>query len=232
MYEDDPQDHVFDLLGEAVFGEHPLGRPVIGTRATRSPRPAPTRCTPSTTSATRPATSSSPPPARSTTARWCGSSGPRRAATAPGAARPAPPPAPAAGDAAPSTLRFIAKDTEQYHLALGRPGIARDDERRYALRVLDTILGGTSSSRLFQEVRERRGLAYSIFSFHQSYAGTGQVGIYLGTRPGERRGRRCASSATSSSACARTASPPTSSCARRRTPRAASCSRSSRPRRG
>ena len=61
--------------------------------------------------------------------------------------------------------------------------MARDDERRYALRVLDTILGGTSSSRLFQEVRERRGLAYSVFSFTSHHAGSGQVGIYLGTRP-------------------------------------------------
>ena len=80
-------------------------------------------------------------------------------------------------------MRFIAKETEQYHVCLGAPGLARDDERRFALRVLDNILGGTSSSRLFQEVRERRGLAYSVYSFQSLYAGTGQVGLYLGTRP-------------------------------------------------
>jgi predicted Zn-dependent peptidase len=80
-------------------------------------------------------------------------------------------------------MRFVAKDTEQYHLCLGAPGIPRDDDRRFALRVLDNILGGTSSSRLFQEVRERRGLAYSVYSFQSTYAGTGQVGLYLGTRP-------------------------------------------------
>jgi predicted Zn-dependent peptidase len=68
-------------------------------------------------------------------------------------------------------------------VCLGAPGIARDDERRFALRVLDNILGGTSSSRLFQEVRERRGLAYSVYSFHALHAGTGQVGLYVGTRP-------------------------------------------------
>ena len=62
-------------------------------------------------------------------------------------------------------------------------GIARDDERRFALRVLDSVLGGTSSSRLFQEVRERRGLAYSVFSFSNLYAHTGEVGLYVGTRP-------------------------------------------------
>jgi predicted Zn-dependent peptidase len=80
-------------------------------------------------------------------------------------------------------VRFLRKDTEQVHVCLGGPGIARDDERRYALRVLDTILGGTSSSRLFQEVREKRGLAYSVYSFQSLFAGTGQVGLYLGTRP-------------------------------------------------
>ncbi len=80
-------------------------------------------------------------------------------------------------------MRFVAKETEQYHVCLGAPGIARDDERRFALRVLDNILGGTSSSRLFQEVREKRGLAYTVYSCQSMYAGTGQIGLYLGTRP-------------------------------------------------
>jgi len=83
----------------------------------------------------------------------------------------------------PPRLRFLRKDTEQYHLALGAPAPARDDELRFALRVLDNILGGTSSSRLFQEVREHRGLAYNVYSFQALYAGRGQIGIYLGTRP-------------------------------------------------
>ena len=78
---------------------------------------------------------------------------------------------------------FLEKDTEQYHLCVGGPGIPRDDERRFALRVLEGVLGGTSSSRLFQEIRERRGLAYSVFSFSNLYAHTGEVGVYLGTRP-------------------------------------------------
>ena len=79
--------------------------------------------------------------------------------------------------------RFERKDTEQYHVCLGGPGLSRHDERRFALRVLDTIFGGTSSSRLFQEVRERRGLAYAVYSFTSAYRDTGQVGLYLGTRP-------------------------------------------------
>jgi predicted Zn-dependent peptidase len=97
-----------------------------------------------------------------------------------GAAVPAPTAPPAA---TPATVRFLTKDTEQVHVCLGGPGIPRDDERRFALRVLDTLLGGTSSSRLFQEVREKRGLAYSVYSFQALFAHTGQVGLYLGTRP-------------------------------------------------
>jgi predicted Zn-dependent peptidase len=79
--------------------------------------------------------------------------------------------------------RFERKDTEQFHVCLGGVGISRHDERRFALRVLDTIFGGTSSSRLFQEIRERRGLAYAVYSFTSAYQDTGQVGLYLGTRP-------------------------------------------------
>jgi predicted Zn-dependent peptidase len=80
-------------------------------------------------------------------------------------------------------VQFLRRETEQYHLCLGGRGIARDDERRFALRVLDNVLGGGPSSRLFQEVRERRGLAYSVFSFANQYAHTGEVGLYVGTRP-------------------------------------------------
>src|SRR5207248_3679441 len=78
--------------------------------------------------------------------------------------------------------RFERKDTEQYHLCLGGVGISRHDDRRFALRVLDAIFGGTSSSRLFQEVRERRGLAYAVYSFTSAYHDTGQIGLYVGTR--------------------------------------------------
>ncbi len=100
-------------------------------------------------------------------------------------------PAPAAGTTGPEAAApdfrartsFLEKDTEQYHVCVGGAGIARDDERRFALRVLEGVLGGTSSSRLFQEVRERRGLAYSVFCYSNLYALTGEVGLYVGTRP-------------------------------------------------
>ena len=80
-------------------------------------------------------------------------------------------------------LRFHQKETEQYHLCLGGAGMPRGDDRRFALRVLDTILGGSTSSRLFQEVREKRGLAYSVYSYASHYADAGQVALYVGTRP-------------------------------------------------
>lgn len=179
MYEDDPQDQVFDLLGEATFGEHPLGRAVIGRRET---------VTAATAAGLRAFHDDRYAPADLVVAA-AGSvehdalvalvEGAQ--AGAPGSNAPGPPPPPAPD--APPRRRFLEKPTEQVHVTLGAPGIARDDERRFTLRVLDTILGGTSSSRLFQEVREKRALAYSVSTFHAHYAGAGQVGLYLGTRP-------------------------------------------------
>jgi predicted Zn-dependent peptidase len=177
MYEDDPQDRVFDVLGEAVFGDHPLGRPVIGRADVVASTSAPglhafheAHYVPSDIVIA--AAGSLDHDAVVELAR---------AIEVPSkASAPAVPPLPAQLD--PKT-RFLRKDTEQYHLTIGAPGLARDDERRFALRVLDNILGGTSSSRLFQEVRERRGLAYSVFSFQTLFAHTGQIGVYLGTRP-------------------------------------------------
>ena len=84
--------------------------------------------------------------------------------------------------APPPGLRFQRKDTEQYHVCLAAPGIARTDRRRFAASLLDAILGGSASSRLFQEIREKRGLAYSVYSFASQYTDTGQIGIYVGTR--------------------------------------------------
>ncbi len=78
---------------------------------------------------------------------------------------------------------FKQKDTEQAYLVLGTRGLSVRDERRYPLSVLDTILGGGMSSRLFQEVREKRGLAYSVYSFQQAYRGAGLFGVSAGTAP-------------------------------------------------
>src|SRR4051812_29594600 len=180
MYEDTPQELVHDLFSEAVFGRHALGRPVIGTAdviSTVSRRAIAayhrSMYTPGNivVSAAGNITHdrfvkllerferASGAPARS---------GPR--------VRKALVQTPAPG------LRFQRKETEQYHLCLGAPGISRSDKRRFAASLLDGILGGSASSRLFQEIREKRGMAYAVYSFSSQYTDTGLVGIYVGTR--------------------------------------------------
>jgi predicted Zn-dependent peptidase len=177
MYEDDPQEKVFDVLGEAVFGSHPLGRAIIGRAevianapvaeiaAFHAERYAPENIVIAAAGAVSHDRLVELAQSRTTDARGAGSTG----------WPPAPP-------EEPRRVRFEEKDTEQYHVCLGGTGISRHDDRRFALRVLDTIFGGTSSSRLFQEVRERRGLAYAVYSFASHYQDSGQVGLYVGTR--------------------------------------------------
>jgi len=83
----------------------------------------------------------------------------------------------------PVTQRHIvcrSKDTEQVHLCVGAPGLKLDHENIYVMQIINTILGGGLSSRLFQEIREQRGLVYSVYSYHSSYHDTGLFGIYAG----------------------------------------------------
>ncbi|TCP58881.1 putative Zn-dependent peptidase [Tumebacillus sp. BK434] len=75
------------------------------------------------------------------------------------------------------------KKTEQAHIVLGAPGIAYDDPMIYPVILFNNVLGGSSSSRLFQEIREERGLAYSIYSYHTAYKDIGMFGLYVGTAP-------------------------------------------------
>lgn len=75
------------------------------------------------------------------------------------------------------------RDSEQVHLCVGAPGLPRHHPQRFALHLLDTLLGGGMSSRLFQELRENRGLVYSTYSYHAGYRDTGVVGVYAGTSP-------------------------------------------------
>jgi len=191
MYEDDPQDRVFDVLGGAVFDSHPLGRAVIGTAAVvgavtreelqdfHDERYAPQRIVIA-------AAGSVDHDALVELVRVASPGGDTDtdSAAQPSAGNgTAPSHTPQPDPVFERRVRFLRKDTEQYHVCLGGRGISRHDERRFALRVLEGVLGGTSSSRLFQEVRERRGLAYSVFSFSSQYADTGEVGLYVGTRP-------------------------------------------------
>jgi predicted Zn-dependent peptidase len=80
-------------------------------------------------------------------------------------------------------VELLDRPTEQAHVILGVPGLSRNDDRRFALSVLNAALGGGMSSRLFQEVREKRGLAYSVYSYSTQYADLGMFGIYAGCRP-------------------------------------------------
>ena len=180
MYDDDPQDKVFDVLGEAVFGDHPLGRAIIGRAEVVAGTPASGlaafhagRYVPGNVVVA--AAGSVDHETIVALTRDAEAKATRTSAAVPAVDT--------AVGAQERRVRFVTKETEQYHVALGGPGIVRDDPRRFALRVLDNILGGTSSSRLFQEVREKRGLAYSVFSFTSTYAHSGQVGLYVGTRP-------------------------------------------------
>jgi predicted Zn-dependent peptidase len=183
MYEDDPQDRVFDLLSGAVFGSHPLGRPVIGraeviattTReqlaAFHGERYRPERIVIAGAGSLE----------HDALVQLAREAEALRGAAAPGEVYRELPPL--GVPPARRRVRFMQKDTEQYHVCVGGPGIAHHDERRFALRVLESVLGGSSSSRLFQEVRERRGLAYAVYCYSGLYSHTGEFGVYLGTRP-------------------------------------------------
>ena len=82
-----------------------------------------------------------------------------------------------------SNIGIINRTTEQAHLFLGVDGVDRSDSRRFAMGVLSAALGGGMSSRMFQEVREKRGLAYSVYSYAQQFAGSGFLGFYAGCNP-------------------------------------------------
>ena len=180
MYEDAPQELVHDLIGEAVFGSHALGRPVIGTaevissvsrrslrgyhRSYYSPGNVVVAAAGSVDHDELVALVQRSIDRRSDT------NGDR------------PRPRTALTKTPKPGRRFHRKETEQYHVCLAAPGLSRTDSRRFAASILDAILGGSASSRLFQEIREKRGLAYSVYSFLSQYADTGQVGIYVGTR--------------------------------------------------
>ena len=180
MYEDEPQEKVFDVLGEAVFGDHPLGRAIIGRAEVIAQTPVKEIAA---------FHSARYQPANVVVAAAGSVDHDALVAMVEEAVPAVAVPAGEVLDlddggvpAFASRTRFASKATEQVHVCLGGYGLARDDDRRFALRVLDGIFGGTSSSRLFQEVREKRGLAYAVYSFTSGFAGTGQIGLYLGTR--------------------------------------------------
>ena len=180
MYEDAPQELVHDLIADAVFADHPLGRPVIGTAEVISsiPRDAiagyhETMYVPGNI-----VVAAAGNVEHDEVVALVSRALARRAERSSSGPNVRPP----LMQAPPPSLRFQQKDTEQYHVCLAAPGISRSDRRRFAASLFDAILGGSASSRLFQEIREKRGMAYAVYSFVSQYTDTGQIGIYLGTR--------------------------------------------------
>ncbi len=185
MRDDDPEDLLGELADEAVFGSHPLGRPVIGSEESiRGMRRATLHTfwrgeytTP------RMIVAAAGNLVHENVVELVGSALAAAGARASGASPAAPRRPEPAELARGPRLVLRPEDTEQAHVLLGVPGVSRHDPRRTALSVLNTALGGGPSSRLFQQVREQRGLAYSVYSSSVSYADAGALSVYAGCAP-------------------------------------------------
>ncbi|MBI1378764.1 MAG: insulinase family protein [Frankiales bacterium] len=184
MRDDDPGDLVHEEFADAMFGKTPLGRPILGTVETIesiTPRAIRTfyqrRYRPENMVVSAAGNVDHTTVVR-LVRRAFGDAGLLEGDAVPALPRAGEFRTRGAGD-----VRVLTKTTEQANVVLGVPGLARDDERRFALSVLNSALGGGMSSRLFQEIREKRGLAYSVFSFASHYADTGQFGVYAGCMP-------------------------------------------------
>lgn len=183
MRDDDPSDAVHDLFGETLYGSHPLGRPVIGALATIESLQRiqiagyyRRRYLPESM-----VVAAAGNVDHSTVVRLVRTA--FDSVLRDGAA-PLPPRTGTRRPARPAhQVGVIDRGTEQAHITVGGFGLDRCDERRYAMGVLNNALGGGMSSRLFQEVRERRGLAYSVYSYASQYAGAGTFGVYAGCQP-------------------------------------------------
>jgi predicted Zn-dependent peptidase len=187
MHDDEPDDEVHDLLAGAVYGSHPLGRLVSGTNESITAMSrrqihgfyhrryaAPVIVIAAAGNLDHATVVRLVRRSLGGTPLGDGTGTPVRYRD-PGARVPV--------QRAQTVVRT--KDTEQAHVVLGAPGLGRLDERRFALGVLNNSLGGGMSSRLFQEIREKRGLAYSVYSYASEYAETGLFAVYAGCAPGK-----------------------------------------------
>ncbi|WP_436971131.1 M16 family metallopeptidase [Micromonospora coxensis] len=187
MHDDEPGDEVHDLFARAVYGDHPLGRLISGTEETVTPM---TRRQIQSFYRRRYTAPQIVVAAAGNLDHAAVVKLVRQALrgtpldtdpAAPAAHRPATPTV----RTKPATTLVEPKETEQAHVILGCPGIDRTDDRRFALGVLNNVLGGGMSSRLFQEIREQRGLAYSVYSYASQYADSGLFAVYAGCAPGK-----------------------------------------------
>jgi len=177
MHADEPGDAVHDAFAEAMFTAHPLGREVLGTAATIAALDA-GEIAEFHAAHYRPGNvvvaAAGDVDHDALVAALRAGVGERRGGPRPERAGPL-------GD--PHPVVVVGRDTEQAHLVVGVRGPNRRAEDRYALRVIDHVLGGGMSSRLFQSIREERGLAYSVYSYRMAFEQSGAVAVYAGTSP-------------------------------------------------
>jgi predicted Zn-dependent peptidase len=186
MHDDDPSDVVHDAFAAALFGDTPLGRPVIGSaESVRGlSRPKVHRWYRSRYLLPSMVVSAAGAVDHARLVRLV-----RRAfgSLLEGDAAPAPVRSAASPPATRAAVHVVERGTEQANVVVGTRGLRREDPRRPALSVLNAALGGGSSSRLFQTIREERGLAYSVYSSATAYADTGSFEVYAGCTPGKVR---------------------------------------------
>jgi predicted Zn-dependent peptidase len=184
MHDDDPSDVVHEQFSAELYGDTPIGRPILGNEDSIN---ALTRdriheyyqrfYLPPRTVVSVAGNVDHEQVVQLVAAAY------ERAGALGGTSGPALPRIAGPGVELRSGVRVLDRPTEQANLVLGMTGVSRTDDRRFALGVLNAALGGGMSSRLFQEIREKRGLAYSAYSFTSQYADTGQFGIYVGCLP-------------------------------------------------
>ncbi len=177
MRDDTPDDLVFELFSQSMFPEHPLGREVLGSeasiRAMKRDDIAAYHGAHYRPSNVIMAIAGNVEHAR--VVELADAAFPAETDDRPGRSEHDPAP--------PVRLAVSHRDTEQAHVVTGMRGLPALDPDRYALTIVNQVLGGGMSSRLFQEVREERGLAYSVYSFHAGFADAGYVAVYAGTAP-------------------------------------------------
>lgn len=185
MHDDDPTDAVHDNFARTVHGDTPLGRPVLGTVGTIGAidRRAIAGYYRRRYRADNLVVAVAGNVEHARVVRLVRSAFRAAGALDGGDVPPAPPRIGGRPTAFRPGVSVLRRPTEQANLVLGTEGISRTDDRRWALGVLNAALGGGMSSRLFQEVREKRGLAYSVYSFASHFADTGVMGVYAGCLP-------------------------------------------------
>jgi len=176
MYQDTPDELIHDLFSQYVWNEHPLGKPILGAEDTikdlnrdKIQRYLQTKYTPDKVVIAVAGKIDQDEILKQLSI--FGDFQRKREDVA-------------VGEPNGSVIRkAVGKDTEQMNLVIGVPGLGQDDEDMYVMHIINNILGGGLSSRLFQEIREQRGLAYSVYSYHSTFVDTGLFAIYAGTSP-------------------------------------------------